>query len=235
MIAIIASMLLHALALFVLYRHHVLDFKTPVTAASEPLNIRLVPLKAQVRQAPTRARTHVRVPRSEKVIALDKPLSRESVKRAPAPKPQAVPPMSFLDYVNAERARRGAASNEYANATPSTEVVGPSPDGGRSKPQGTNGIFQILRMDDRSAEFSFLGWHSEYSNSHKEVFDVEAGPEGDIRHAIVHKMIEIIRRYYKGDFNWDSQRLGGVVVLSARIQDTQALETFMMKEFFGPA
>jgi hypothetical protein len=45
-------------------------------------------------------------------------------------------------------------------------------------------------------------------------------------------MIELIRKHYSGDFNWDSRRLGRVVVLSARIEDTASLEGFMMKEFF---
>ena len=45
-------------------------------------------------------------------------------------------------------------------------------------------------------------------------------------------MIDLIRTHYKGDFNWDSHRLGRVVVLSARIEDTTGLEEFMMREFF---
>ena len=36
-----------------------------------------------------------------------------------------------------------------------------------------------------------------------------------------------------GNFNWDSHRLGRVVILSARIDDNAGLETFLMREFFG--
>jgi hypothetical protein len=61
---------------------------------------------------------------------------------------------------------------------------------------------------------------------------VDAGLHGDVELAIVRKMIELIRTHYNGDFNWDSRRLGRVVVLSARLEDTAGLEAFMMKEFF---
>ena len=46
-------------------------------------------------------------------------------------------------------------------------------------------------------------------------------------------MIELIRTHYKGDFNWQSYRLGKVIVLSARVEDNAALEDFMAREFFG--
>ena len=45
-------------------------------------------------------------------------------------------------------------------------------------------------------------------------------------------MIELIRRYYTGNFNWESQRLDRVIVLSARPEDNEGLEGFMLKEFF---
>jgi hypothetical protein len=46
-------------------------------------------------------------------------------------------------------------------------------------------------------------------------------------------MIELIRNYYQGDVNWESQRLGQVVVISARLEDTAELEEFLKREFFG--
>lgn len=247
-IAIIASLLLHALALFMLYRHHVLDLKPPIHAGNGSFDVELTQPEARKPQSAQRAEvTHIRSHVKEshaakrKVIALKKlpsdafRIPAPEPKPKPKPKPRAVPPMSFLDAVNAARAHRGAAQNDYpGNAAPSAaNAMGPFPDQGNNQPQGTSGIFQILRMGDNSAELSFLGWHSEYSNSHKEVFEVEAGPDGDVRLAIVRKMIEIIRKYYKGDFNWNSDRLGSVVVLSARVQDTRELEAFLMKDFFG--
>ncbi len=98
---------------------------------------------------------------------------------------------------------------------------------------GTNGIFEIRHKSFRTGQFSFRGWKHDYSNSRLELIDVEAGPDNNIDLAIVKKMIEIIRREYKGDFRWESQRLGRVLVLSARVEDNAGLEDFLMQEFFS--
>ncbi len=98
---------------------------------------------------------------------------------------------------------------------------------------GTNGIFEIRYIGLRNAEFSFKGWKSNINTARLEVIPVTAPDGVDIKRAMIQKMIEIIRRDYQGDFNWDSHRLGRVIVLSARVEDTQALEDFMMHEFFG--
>lgn len=97
---------------------------------------------------------------------------------------------------------------------------------------GTNGIFEIRRKSFNRGQFSFRGWKQNYSNSRLELIDVEAGTDNNIDLAIVKKMIEIIRREYQGDFKWKSDRLGRVIVLSARIDDNTRLETFLMQEFF---
>ena len=61
---------------------------------------------------------------------------------------------------------------------------------------------------------------------------VRLGNNSDMRIAIVRRMIQLIRETEKGDFNWDSYRLGRIVVLSARPEDNGGLEEFMMHEFF---
>jgi hypothetical protein len=61
---------------------------------------------------------------------------------------------------------------------------------------------------------------------------VELGGERDIETAIVKKMIELIRKEKTGDFEWDSHRLNRVVTMSARPQDTEALQAFLYKEMF---
>ncbi len=58
------------------------------------------------------------------------------------------------------------------------------------------------------------------------------GDNGDIRHAVVRKMIAIIREYEVKDFVWESPRLGRNITLSARLEDNAELEAFMMREFF---
>jgi len=99
---------------------------------------------------------------------------------------------------------------------------------------GTNGIFEIRYLGVRTAQFSFKGWKSNINNARLEVFDVTAQEGMNIERVVIEKMIAIIRRDYQGDFKWDSRRQGGVITLSARLEDTEALESFMMLEFFGP-
>jgi len=98
---------------------------------------------------------------------------------------------------------------------------------------GTNGIFEIRYLGVRTAQFSFKGWKSNINTARLEVFDVTAQDGMDIKRAVIQKMIAIIRRDYQGDFRWDSRRLGSVMTLSARSEDTEELESFMMQEFFG--
>ena len=38
---------------------------------------------------------------------------------------------------------------------------------------------------------------------------------------------------YSGDFRWESHRLGRIVILSARPEDSEGLEDFLIREFFG--
>ena len=230
-IGIVLSLVLHFFFLFALKKP--VELKMPEEAG--PLDVQLAPpatphpserphpieRPSPVQQERRPERQRVRPSESRAMPVLTAPKSNALQ--------QAAPKMSFMDYVNAARRRRDADQNEYPEKP---QPMGPMQDSG-VKPQGTSGVFQLIRISDSSAEFSFRGWHSEYSNSHKEVFDVEAGTGQDVKLAVIRKIIEIIRRYYKGDFNWDSQRLGTVVVLSARPKDDKALESFLMKDFFG--
>jgi hypothetical protein len=102
------------------------------------------------------------------------------------------------------------------------------------QPQGTSGVFQIISKGVRTARFSFRGWTTDYNNSRREIIEVDAGVNGDVERAIVRRMIELIRKHFNGNFNWESHRLSRVVVLSARMEDNDGLEDFLMLEFFGP-
>ncbi|HUP96745.1 MAG TPA: hypothetical protein VM073_02325, partial [Usitatibacter sp.] len=98
---------------------------------------------------------------------------------------------------------------------------------------GVGGVFQILRMGPRTAEYAFNGWKPEARSQWRQVIEVDAGAGGNVELAIVRSMIELIRSHYSGDFNWESHRMGRVVKLSARPEHTQELEDFMVREFFG--
>jgi hypothetical protein len=99
---------------------------------------------------------------------------------------------------------------------------------------GTNGIFEIRDMSLHHAQFSFKGWKNNINSARLEIIDVDVPDGSDGKHEVITKMIEIIRREYSGEFNWDSWRLQRVVVLSARVEDTAALESFMMTEIAWP-
>lgn len=150
-------------------------------------------------------------------------------------------PTDLMSYIKAKRQHAQDLEDNAAaeNAAASANSRIPSADEQRDaiikrnlQQQGTSGIFEIRRLSLRTGQFSFKGWKNGDSNARLEIIDVEAGADGNIELAIVKKMIEIIRREYKGDFKWESQRLGRVLVLSARMEDNAGLEDFLMQEFF---
>ena len=166
--------------------------------------------------------------------ALPKPAPPLNLALPPEPAPT-----DMMSYVNAARARRHADEME-GEREPGGSTQQPSADDIRLanirrnlQLAGTSGIFQILDIQVRTARFSFRAWTTNTSNPRRETINVDSGPGGDIELAVVRRMIGLIRGYFKGDFNWESQRLGQVVVLSAREEDTTELEDFLMREFFG--
>ena len=94
------------------------------------------------------------------------------------------------------------------------------------------GVFSILNQNYHSAEVKFRGWNGNFKRNWTQQVLVEQGAELDIETAIVKKMIELIRKEKVGDFVWDSHRLGRLVNLSARVEDTAELQAFLLKEFF---
>lgn len=160
----------------------------------------------------------------------------------PPSEPEVTAPTDLMAYINQARARRRAAGlpDGRENAEAMTPGRQPSEDELRManikrnlQAPGTSGIFQITRMGARTAQFTFRGWTTDSSNSRYELIEVDAGLNGDVERAIVRKMIQLIRQYHEGDFNWESPRLDRVVVLSARMGDNAGLEDFLMREFFG--
>ena len=176
-------------------------------------------------------------PSAEKTVAgTEIPLTQPPVPRPTTPAPD------LASYIKAARVRRMAAENsddrEQPAAIPNQHQI--TADEKRMEnirknlqQQGTSGIFQIISIGVRTARFSFRGWTTDYNNSRREIIEVDAGVNGDIERAIIRKMIELIRNHYKEDFNWESQRLNRVIVLSARMEDNDGLEDFLIREFFG--
>lgn len=256
--ALIGSLIVHGLVLFVVPQQRVgsgepsettrnslvVNLRPPASPQAAPSSSAAV---AETRPAPAVARPP-KAPAAP-VIALNRPreskLSRpvEPVMPAVPPSPAPAASTDMQSFVDAQRARRRAAEgssgrDQAASATPAPERE-PSEDEirmanvKRNLTVGTSGIFQIISIEPRSAAFSFRGWTTDSANARREYIQVEIGTNSSIEIAIVRRMIELIRRYYKGNFNWESQRLDRMVTLSARVEDNEGLEAFMMKEFFG--
>lgn len=215
----------------------------PADRPNHPAGKTPKPPRPQPKRLPKKAAE----PRPRPPHAATLPLLADSAASRPmaaatAPSPSPAPPADLMAYVKAAKERRRAAemSAERENALASANERGPSEDEIRManikrnlQPQGTNGVFQVIDVGLRSGKYMFRGWTNNYSKARSELIEVDAGPDGDVEHAIVRSMIELIRRYFKGDFNWDSERLGRVIVLSARQEDNAGLEEFMRREFFG--
>jgi hypothetical protein len=158
----------------------------------------------------------------------------------PPPEPTSSPPLDMAAMVEARRAQRQAAqaaarATQPSNA-PSEEEIALSRINRNlhsSEGQGVGGVFQILRKGTRTAEFAFNGWQPNRDRQWREVIEVDAGLNGDVDRAIVKRMIQLIRTHYSGDFRWESHRLSRIVILSARQEDNDGLEDFLIREFFG--
>ena len=168
----------------------------------------------------------------------------ESIKtNSPVP---AQPVVDTMALVTAARERRHALEEQAAQQNSEAQVAsqGPSENDlamARIKAniqaatysrKGTNGIFQVLSKGVQNGRFSFRGWTNDPRESTRQTYEVDAGVGGDVELAMIRRMIELIREHYKGDFNWESQRLGRVIQLSARPADNAELEIFLRKEIF---
>lgn len=170
--------------------------------------------------------------------------SQPAVTNSPTAITQAAPEMDMSTMLNAARERRRSAEDFAAreNAAARAAEAGPSANDiaraniafqERRASGGTNGVFEIVSKGPRVAQYVFRGWTTDARRSQRQTITVEAGADGDVEKAIVDSMIALIRKYYQGDFNWDSQKLGRVVSLSARQADTAGLQAFLLREFFG--
>ncbi|MBK7492212.1 MAG: hypothetical protein KBF68_00515 [Nitrosomonas sp.] len=190
---------------------------------------------------PAQARPQTKPKAVEKPVKPKAPIPAKEVAKTKAPpQPPADAPSDLSEYINQSKARRRAEGLfDTPDSAPAATTKQLSADEIRManirrnlQNPGTSGIFQIIRIGPRTAEFSFRAWTTGQSNPRLQTVHVEAGPDGNVELAIIRRMIQLIREHYKEDFNWESHRLHRVVVLSAREKDTAGLEEFLMREFF---
>ena len=236
-IAILISLAVHALVLFVHY-------PKKQASATSTANFHLPSKSFSVQLAGLPSKKTVVITKPPKPKSAITPEKNYVIPAPPRPvvnsasNPENNAPKDLMSFIKARKQlaqdMEEEAARENANARqPTYEERRDANIKNNLQQPGTSGIFEIQHIGVRSARFSFKGWKTTDSIPHMELIDVEAGADGNIELAIVRKMIAIIRREYKGDFNWESQRLGRIIVLSARMEDNAGLEDFLMQEFFS--
>ncbi|HSI25610.1 MAG TPA: hypothetical protein VK952_08295 [Methylotenera sp.] len=260
LIALIFSVLIHALILFLVVPKME---SSPPESVSTPIEVSLAPAKQveptpQVEQVvsekpPEPVKEPIKKPKTPKVMtqrpkldALPPTFKVPDVIATPKPAPEALPPeeTTFPDmqsYMKAQQAKRHSTEFDAArqNAEAAAKEAGPSEEEMRDQriaknlQGGAGGTFTLTSLSGRRATFSFNGWVNSLSNQKQQYFEVEAESGQDVRVLMIKQVISFIRESYQGDFPWDSKRLGKVVTLSARPEDNSSLEEFLMTEFFG--
>ncbi len=177
-------------------------------------------------------------------VPFEKPAPVEVVKKEdpkpPEPVREPIPEnMDMSAYVAAQKAKRGAASdqageteNERGNRIARANIAAANGRSVGDDNNDTGGVFSIANQTGQSADVKFRGWNPNFKRRWLQQVTVELGGEKDIETAIIKKMIELIRKEKKGDFEWESNRLQRVVTMSARVEDTEALHAFLYKEMF---
>ncbi len=254
LLGLLLSLIIHGLLVWLLPKPDE-KMDSPMVSGQGPMQVTMVPPRADTAPPPVASppKTTTTPPR---VIAANKPsTTMPAVQQVPEPpaKPaespvrrKVEPPMDFMALLNARRAQRQAEEDYLArqnadarNGEREMTDAEKAEAGYRRNTQGlgrgqdgTSGVFQIQSKGSRYAAFSFRGWTTDRERSKYELIEVDAGLGGDVEQAIVRKMIALIRQHYQTDFNWESHRLGRVVVLSARLEDNTGLEAFLLREFF---
>jgi hypothetical protein len=253
LLGIILAVLVHGFLLYLILTHHTEKVKTGGGQEQPPMVLILdQKTMSKMAEAAQPKKTQPKpVPKTAKVLTPRKSISTPVVAaEAPRPSPTPTPPPSvttdqpdMMSMLAAARQRRQATEDraKQENEEASSAGRGMTPQQvaeanvkrsmQRANTDGTSGVFQILRKGTREATFAFNGWKPTANNRWRQVIEVDAGLGGDVNLAIVRRMIQLIRTYYTGDFSWESRRLGRVVTMSARPEDSASLEDFMMREF----
>lgn len=258
-VGIVLSVLIHLIVLFGFVKHIDDKRETSANAVKSPIEVTLLaPPKPTVTPPKT-----VAAPAAKAAPPVEKPKTKPAPaptpkKSAPAVKsttkssalkiPSTIPmpnqsqdtsnDMDMSQMLNQARERRQQAAAESAQSQPSApsanDIAKANIDFEMNRNKdGKNGIFAIINKGPRIATYAFFGWDKDRRDARRQIITVDAGLNGDVDLAIINSMITLIRKYYTGNFNWDSQRLGRVIVLSARPQDTKELQTFLRQEMFS--
>ncbi|GGX39645.1 hypothetical protein [Undibacterium squillarum] len=254
---ILLVVLMHAVLLYFLLNQHLEQMKKKGDdAGSRAVTLLLdkqtmaklsQPEKQKAAPRPKAPKPAPRTPSVTKPSPVPAVTEQPSVVQAPPPPPaEPAPATDMLAMLNAAREKRKAAEDSAAKENQAASQ-GSRPMSAqeiaeanirRSMRQaagddGTSGVFQVLDKSTRVGRFAFNGWKANSNRKIQQVIEVDAGLGGNVELAMVRRMIDLIREHYQGDFRWESRRMGKVITLSARKEDSAQLEAFLIKEFFG--
>ena len=246
LIGIVIVLILHGLLLYFLWQIH-----TPQKKGDEGAQSPLV-LFVDKAAALKMSKPEVKKVQTKPVQAVrqNKPitpviLSTEMTSLPPPPEKITPPELDMSTMLNAARERRRATqetAQENQQAQQGSRGMSPQEVAEAnvrrsmqqaSGRQGTGGVFQIISKSTRMASFSFRGWKANANNSLRQVVEVDAGLGGNVELAVVRRMLDMIRAKYSDEFPWESQRLGRIVNVSLRPQDSAESEAFLIKEVFS--
>ncbi|MYM21276.1 hypothetical protein GTP46_01255 [Duganella sp. FT135W] len=140
--------------------------------------------------------------------------ARESQNPQPTPQPPA--------ETEAERGKRIALAN----------IMGAQGRSASGEREQKGGLLEILDLRANSADVKFRHWNSNFKREWLQAVHVDRGAEADIESAVIHRVMELIRKDWPEEVPFDSKRQGRVVVLSTRPADDAQMFAFLMKEFF---
>lgn len=254
---ILLVVLMHAVLLYFLLNQHLEQMKKKGDdAGSRAVTLLLdkqtmaklsQPEKQKAAPRPKAPKPAPRTPSVTKPSPVPAVTEQPSIVQAPPPPPaEPAPATDMLAMLNAAREKRKAAEDSAAKENQAASQ-GSRPMSAqeiaeanirRSMRQaagddGTSGVFQVLDKSTRVGRFAFNGWKANSNRKIQQVIEVDAGLGGNVELAMVRRMIDLIREHYQGDFRWESRRMGKVITLSARKEDSAQLEAFLIKEFFG--
>ncbi|MDA8328116.1 MAG: hypothetical protein M0Z83_03985 [Betaproteobacteria bacterium] len=242
--AVLISLLVHLFLL--LWLHNPIQPLAPQAneGSQAPLDVRLNPSVPLITPEPktTTPPQPVNQPKTpppprnvhrQSVPVLSVPTRQPAVHQTSRPAPPAVNNATDMSsYINMKRALNHTPQETSAPSA-GTEDARSANIARNLQDNGGGGIFRITSLDDNSATFIFRGWdNATWSNPTRQSFEVKADDHTDIEHAIVRKMIAIIRLKHKTTIDWESHRLHQVVTISVRPEDNAELENFLLQEFF---
>jgi len=172
-------------------------------------------------------------------LPTEKPVEKPPEIAKPTPTP-VTPDMDMSAMIAQRQKARGQSQsdqpaeeseNDRANRIIKQNIAAANGRSQGNDQNDTGGVFEVKKTS-LTATVKFRGWNPSFKRRWLQEVNVELGGEKDIETAIIKKMIEIIRKEKKGDFEWDSHRLQRVVKLSARVEDTAELSDFLYKEMF---